>query len=107
VESLAGTYNTFWKEATAPYLNISTFGSTSKILPSSRGRTAGRMATKRKYSSVEVANDHNHQGCNLPKSKGRRLTAVTWNMISSVPKSHDVISYDSVNKVVSSNATGL
>ena len=78
------------------------------------------MATKRKHSFVEVATvvkckhcffckskGHDRQGCNWAKSKGQRLAARTWYIISYVPKSHDVISYDCVNTVVPSEAMGL
>ena len=43
----------------------------------------------------------------MAKSKGQRLTALTWDIISSVPKSTDVISYKCLSIVMPSDAMGL
>jgi len=66
------------KEAVATYLNITNFGSTFKILPSSRERTAGKMATKRKHRSVEVATAGKEKHCFFCKSKEHNDKDVIW-----------------------------
>jgi hypothetical protein len=108
------------KEATSTYLNVTSIDSETKILPSSRMRTEGRMSTKRKRSSVESATigsikkcgfckstGHNKQSCPIAAGHGKRLTKGIFDLIEAVPLSTDIIGYDTIDTIVPSDAMAI
>ena len=110
------------KEASVNYLELGPSAETRVLLPSVLKRTAGRASIKRKKSAVENAvtgtkrgktcdfcggSGHNKATCEVVRPLGKRLTKVTWGLLSNSPCLDEALVDNRIDTIVPKDAMAL